>query len=169
MNRFERRAAFFAAASELEGLTEAMYRAEGMTNPDHGVRTYVQRLIAHLVRADGRSNPYELRFLQEYSSDGFNLRDEEDWVRNTVELHPNIPRVVPDFFLTACRHDAAAVTQLALRMMQLIATICDVVVLADEGEAAEEHLVKNEVISTFYAAVKRSRSLSTGSDIYFYG
>lgn len=116
---------------------------------------YVERLLAHLTRADERSSQSELRLLQAYHQNQTTWTEEEASVVETTDAHPDFPYLVPEFFEAACVHDKAEGTLLSRAMLDAILGICDVYIEVDYGVDAREYLLRTEIESVLLAACEK--------------
>lgn len=142
MNAAERAAAITAHVDTLEALAQEVAAGPhwpGRPRPvSYFVGHYVKRLLAHLVTADGTHFLEELHLLQAYFHDDVDLREEEAWIRDTVEAFPDATWTVPPFFLAARAHDRATGTTFAPRMFFEIEAICRLAIEADGTTALPE-------------------------------
>lgn len=163
LSPLERRDLLWKAVDQLQDLAQSV--AEGEHWPARCRPTgayvggYVQRLLAHMIRADDRSSQSELRFLQSYHQDDTTWTEVEQWVLETTAAHPDFAFLVPEFFQAACVHDRSRGTSVALAMLSSILHICDIIIDVDLRVDMREHLLKSEIHSVLVAALEEQHLL----------
>lgn len=118
------------------------------------VGSYLQRLLAHLTRADGKSAQGELRLLQSYHREMTSWSEEGEWVLQVSSAHPDFAALVPLFFEAACVHDAAVGSAVAQEMLGTILQVCDVFLEADLAVDGREHLLRAEIHTVLVQAIR---------------
>ena len=119
--------------------------------PAYYVSTFTERLITHVFQADGERAAAELTFLQAYFGDGIDLRDVDDFIRNTANAFPDLPLIVPEFLQAARAQDAALGTDIAASMVAEITALLEALIDVDGRSTGEERVLADAVIATLRA------------------
>ena len=109
---------------------------------------YLQRLLAHVVRADQVLTWEEISLLQEYFGHDLYWQDEDAWSRRITEQFPDLPMTTPEFFVASCRYDASNGTDVSLRILAAIEDFCRCAATIDDVLHPNEEALIQSVVAT---------------------
>jgi hypothetical protein len=150
MSLVERAHRINRAVDDLEAkartLAQGSFWPERRRPPSFYVGLYVQRLLAHVIQADGVRSFDELALLSEYHHSHFDLPEEDEWVKQAFASSPTLPLTVPPFIAAARRQDAAAGSSIAAEMIADIEGLCRLMTDVDGEYSDDERLLLGTVM-----------------------
>jgi hypothetical protein len=107
------------------------------------------------VCSDGTIAVEELTYLSAVFHDGMSWQEERSRATMFAARYPELASQVPDFFLAACRCDAATGTHTADSMLGEIDAICEIMVRADGQVVSDEARFVHTLLRTLRDAQAR--------------
>lgn len=121
----------------LSRIARSPHAPSGLPSPALVVGGFMSALLVWCVRADGHHTGGELYTLQEYHSDGWDLRDTDKWLSESGSLTADLHSLRP--FMSAARlHDAEHGTSLVASVHHVVADVGALMITSDGHTAASE-------------------------------